>query len=537
MNNVELVRERPAVFSQTPGKDPPQGGAPETSFSLECLAEALDRVVRICPDLPLLAIPWIHIKHPIHPVQEELILRPDRGEHGTGPGPAMVLRCVSRFFTSFIYAGYFMLRILQVRLRYAGLLQRLKRGTFQIIAKTWRFESSSGSEDFYYGDLQERLAKRGVRMLMLYGYPRGRSWEGFRSSARGMGWELPELCLVSLLSPLRFACQQLRTSFRLMRLARNERGLVRSIARRAAWDCLSFRNLPIALYDGITRHAVSLWHPAALLTLYEGHAWEKSAWAAARAKDPSCKIIGYQHTILLPHQLALFRERGRSPLTAKPDVVLCLGPRTQQMLGPSHRQSRLVPFGSFRKSDKARGPVYPDPRKQTVLVLPEGHLEEMKCMFDTAMRAAVHLPEYRFILRCHPIFGSPVEQVGPTLEVDPASLPNVEFSTGRWVEEDFAKSSVVLYRGSSAILYALLFGLKPIYLHDEILRDSDPLFELTEWRQEVSSIAELTQSLRAYAQADAGQLIGEWETAKEYVSSYVGNVEEGSIDRLLEALS
>src|SRR3989338_606931 len=50
--------------------------SPDRSPTLEQLAQALETTFRFCPELPVLAIRWMHLKHPLHEVQERLL-------HGT----------------------------------------------------------------------------------------------------------------------------------------------------------------------------------------------------------------------------------------------------------------------------------------------------------------------------------------------------------------------------------------------------------------------------------------------------------------------
>jgi hypothetical protein len=171
---------------------------------------------------------------------------------------------------------------------------------------------------------------------------------------------------------------------------------------------------------------------------------------------------------------------------------------------------------------------------RTVLVIPEGMLAEAIRLFNTACIAAVACPEHRFIFRCHPVM--PFEQVRPHLDEDPVRFPNVEISTHAAIREDFARASVVLYRGSSAVLYAVLYGLKPIYLRDERYAHSDPLFELLDWRASVSSVRELERALKQYATVSYERAFVQWRRAVECVKQSVVPVTDVSVDRLLEAV-
>jgi hypothetical protein len=137
-------------------------------------------------------------------------------------------------------------------------------------------------------------------------------------------------------------------------------------------------------------------------------------------------------------------------------------------------------------------------------------------------------------LRCHPVL--PFEQVRTRLARTPEGLSNVEVSSRPSIVDDFARASALLYRGSSSILYAVLQGLKPLYLHDPRHHDMDPLFEVDGWRARVSSIDELAAALERFAAVDSEQVRRDWEPAAAYVDGYVMPVDDASIGRLLSAI-
>jgi hypothetical protein len=208
------------------------------------------------------------------------------------------------------------------------------------------------------------------------------------------------------------------------------------------------------------------------------------SWWAAKTVDRACRTVGYQHTIVLEHDRELLGPQAVRPQLL-PDVVLCTGVRTQAMLQRSHPASVVAILGTFRRASGERAVQRLRPRLRTVLVLPEGHLDESVLLFDTAIRAARRLPDHRFILRCHPVL--PFERIRQHLAEDLNGQSNIEVSARPSIEEDFARSSALLYRGSSSVLYGVLQGLKPVYLKAAGHHDMDPLFELTAWREHAES--------------------------------------------------
>ena len=501
---------------------------------LERLSHRFAALHRLFPEIPVLVIPWLHLKHPVHPIQEALL----NGDPAP-PSPRMLDRLLG-LVRLLGYAGYLDFRILQMRFLFRRELALLRGQRFHLVAKTWVFYPDSFKKvqdrDFYYGDLQEQLKEQGIQLLLLLADPMGKNWEArpFRERPSDTHWRIPEVCLVPLWAPFRLAFRQWRLSSHLVRKAvAMEEPLLKKVALHASGELLSPGLLPVGLSFWVGGETVKRYRPAAFLTLYEGHGWEQSLLRGIKSQDPGCLTVGYQHSILLRHHLALLRPQEADAGFLRPDVVLCLGPRTLRFLRASHPKSILIPFGSLRQVAKQKELCSPSPRKKTVLVLPEGFLEEERLLFEAALEAATQLQDHRFILRCHPCH--PFDQVRPYLKRDPARFPNVEISDRSTLEEDFEQSSVVLYRGTAAVLQGVLEGLKPIYLEIPGGWDIDPLFELARWKERVLGGGPLLGSLQRYGKADS-EACTEWKEAVEYVRSYTLAVAESALDDFLKTV-
>ena len=118
---------------------------------------------------------------------------------------------------------------------------------------------------------------------------------------------------------------------------------------------------------------------------------------------------------------------------------------------------------------------------------------------------------------------------------DVARQPNIRLSEGRSIEEDFARSSALLYRGSSTVLYAVLHGLLPVYVDVDGTRNRDPLFALEGWRERCENPEELAELLARYEGAPPEQLEAARDVAVRYVQAYTGPVDDQGIDALLES--
>jgi hypothetical protein len=511
----------------------------------EAFTRVMYAVRRFAPGLPAAGISLLHPRHtppPEHLRMAELLASDGLdGAQQAAAGAHLPSRrwLAGRWLRCAVFACRDTLQILWLKLRLGRRLTRAMREPATVVMKTWAFSANPphGAPDFYYGSLPQQLEERGVPCVLVCGDGRGFIDGRFARNVLHPGRirAVPETLLIPLWAPLVTAWRQWLTALALRRLAKRQDdvrlALACSEASRGSVQPFTMRNA-MAFY--IARTAVSAWRPQAFITLYEGQPWELPARLGAKAADGSCVTVGYQHTVLMPHSFSLLSPpRGEAATCAVPDVVLCLGERTRAMMAPGHKPlgNRLAVFGTYRKMGGSDRLYAPQPERRTVLVLPEGIQSEAQALFNFAMRMAALRPEVRFIFRCHPVL--PFERVRAALADSPERWPNIELSTQAAITEDFKRSSAVLYRGSSAVLYAVLYGLKPVYLHDPRYPDVDPLFELDGWREFVASTEQMAETLERYSRRPD---LDAWREAAAYVLSYVSPVDEASIGRLLDAI-
>jgi hypothetical protein len=345
---------------------------------------------------------------------------------------------------------------------------------------------------------------------------------------------LPVQMLIPVWAPLATVWNQILTSFALRGLARKVTDKkIAKLYKYACLDCLRPGTMESTLFFYIARAAVKTWSPRVFVMLHEG-ASEKLFWHGVKAAKKECVTVGYQHAAIMPHSLQLLLPNSGSWELSTPDVVLCLGEATRNMIQAGHEphKTKLISFGAARRTSDDSTFHPPKPERRTVLVVPQ--MSESKLLFNFAVRVASLLPDHHFILRCHP--NMPFAQVRPHLEAVVEEFTNIEISDLKSLTEDLVRSSVLLYRASSSVFYAVLQGLKPIYLRDNCLPDADPLFELTDWREFVSSPSEMAQTLWRYAATIEKSAAARWRTAAEYARDYMIPVDESSINRFLVAV-
>lgn len=496
-------------------------------------------IVKLCPRRALLACSTVNPRHPLPPDHLDLIaIVMNPSGRLLDHTPTVLSRFVA-FVRSVGFAARETARIAYVQILFHAEKKALFKEPARVVLKTWFFsiQQEDGS-DFYFGLLPQLLREKGLDCILIGGNA-GKSFNG--SFTRGLlGSDrkaVPELALIPIWGPFAVLLDQVLTSLTLSKLMRSSQNLVFTlVAARASLECLKPATLKNALHFFIAKRAVEIWKPKIYGTLFEGQPWEKIAWLGAKSGATGCLTMGYQHTVVMPHSWGLINPNLNSWEFSAPDIVLALGPTTQEMMKSGHKTlgTDFITFGSFRrmKSDFQKKP--PIPSQRVVLVVPEGLMEEATLLFERAIQTSILVPDHHFVFRCHPVL--PFELVRHNLSQDITKLPNVEVSTFAAIEEDFTRSSVLLYRGSSVVLYGVLAGLKPIYFNEPDRPYVDPLFQLGDWRESVDSVIQLAESLRKFASIDAERAQNEQVPAQAFVNQYCAPVSKIAIHRFMKTV-
>lgn len=497
--------------------------------NLAALANALAAMRRRFPRLIAAAIHWGYIKHPLQPEQLDL-LQASPSLH-SGKSMFTPLRVGLTLLRGLYLAGL----CLFVHWTARRTLHALAGKRFPVIIKTWMFGSRpAAGPDFYFGDLPRRLHSRGIDVLLLCGNAGARSWHAFSRTYASVASpaRVPELALVPWWAPLGIAWAQIAAARDLRRAAHHEHDpLQREILAAAARAALRGQTAINALYYALGAAGARRWRPSMVLTLLEGHAWERCFWRGVKTADPSCRTVGYQHTVLHPYNFAVLKPEPDPIAGLVPEMVLCLGERSRRQMGAWEQQgAQVLRFGSFRRSSQAAS-APADRDRRTVLVTPEGREEEVARLFTFAVECARLLPDHRFVLRAHPDL--PMREALRIVAVPP--LDNLILSAGGPIEDDFERAAWILYRGSSAVLYGILAGLRPVYADLDTLV-IDPLADLTGWRRSCRTAAEFAEIVRTREALDTREF-QEWRRAVSHVEEYVAGIRDAAVEQLVRAIS
>jgi hypothetical protein len=471
------------------------------------IAVACDRLLRADDtSLARVAIPVLHVinEHPAHLAQYAPILNPVlAGEPAPAGGPARIAARAGR-------------GLLRSRIAPSTVLHQLRElghVDVLIVSQATNRALTGGQDDFYFGALQRMLRERGA------------------TSAVVLASRLP----VTPASEAAIWRRCLAARWQLRRLAQASpetlEGRLAELASRHALSGVTAANL--RLHAGMTT-VCKILTPAIVITTCEGVAAERLIWHAGRLCAPNTICVGYQHTRLLERAHAIRRALRAPGLDCDPDVILTLGqiPHDALAASPDLGATKLILYGSHRRALSLARPVSFADRARRCLVLPDADARECSILFQFAFACARLCPELVFTLRPHPMISVSTLRARHAWLREPP--PNISFSMNKPLAEECAQARYCLYRGSSAVIHAVLAGVKPYYLARSREINFDPLHGLGEWRETVSS----PEGFEACARlADAGPEDTAAARARSYCDRYVSRVRPEALDELLSLRS
>lgn len=204
---------------------------------------------------------------------------------------------------------------------------------------------------------------------------------------------------------------------------------------------------------------VKISHAKYILTTYEGHSRERIIFSSARKANKNILCYAYQHTILNKYQHSLTRNIHKK---YNPDHIFCCGAITNNILGRCNSLNGIETsiLGSPKGSIGDLKSITSDINKNlNFLFLPEGIESEYKIFFKFILECANTFPKSRFVWRSHPLLD--LEKLD---FFNKKILPtNITISKNKF-DDDLKLSDIAIYRGTNAIIRAVMGNLIPIYL-------------------------------------------------------------------------
>ncbi len=499
-----------------------------TKNQYRILCDACDSILNN-QDLPshAKAVSFLHVirEHPVFLSQYEPLFE---GSANTGRGPG--IKALGKLLFFFIRCGI---------CNWAATLKSRSLVPIDVLFVSHLVdrEHIKAASDFYFSNIPQFLSKNDTTSAVaLIDHTKS----VVRAEKRVFSHDgIPRIILgphKNLFSALAEIPRLLRVRSRISRMMLNgPAGLAGRIARGAQRETISSSTLLNLGVAAQVQTLVKKLRPRAIVVTYEGHAWERLVFAAAKTARSEILCVGYHHTNPLPLQHSLNRNLG---YPYDPDLVLESGEAGfEYWKNPGDdRVKNVVIAGSCRRPVAAPGQAQREGRgsseKLTCLVMPEGIETECRTLIGFARECAAAAPEIRFVIRMHPVLPfSKFSSANPSYK----SLPENVFLSDTSLQNDLNLAQWVLYRGTSAVIQAVLSGVQPLYLDREGEMPIDPLYGLSAWKKTIGSPETFCKIIRTYSNARDDQEQEEVRTAQDFCEKYFTPIDFEAIKRHLAA--
>jgi len=242
----------------------------------------------------------------------------------------------------------------------------------------------------------------------------------------------------------------------------------------------------LRLYEQI-QFLVKKIKPNNIVTTFEGHAWERIVFLAARTQSPNIKCISYQHTGIFEHSNSI---KIKLHSLYNPNLIYTSGSFSKNELQKQKDLSdiEIIEVGSPRGLISEKNLIPKNNNKNSCLVIPEGFISECNYLFEFSLKCAYLNPKINFIWRLHPSLSFDMILNGNKKY---NNLPSNIVMSKSSLDKDIMKCKWVLYRGSSAVFKAISFGLFPIYLNLKKQMSIDPLYKMDKFKLAVNCTKKL----------------------------------------------
>lgn len=378
--------------------------------------------------------------------------------------------------------------------------------------------TAAAAPDFYFQELPDYLQRKGYPVAVgLMNHVKGFSgWKEKHAASAPWKFLLPRR--LDFVNEWKLLRQRLRTALYFFKQYRKEKDPLRkSFLLELSGNTLSAHTLRAYRVYEVVKHLCGRTQIHTVAFTWEGHSWEKMICAATKTTARTITSIGYQHTILFPSSHALKKSNGKD---FDVDVIVTVGNITRDILraSPDLSNVRIETYGSPRLTKEPAYKMDASPRR-ACLVTPEGLVNECRTLFSFAIEAARLMPGIDFIFRNHPsILFEYLQGVEPTLRKLP---PNVVLSQHTNIDDDLRQCSWLLYRNSSVSFFAVMAGLRPVYLSLPGEISNDVLYALRTWKKEITHPAELEVIIQQDEQQTPQQRELERAAADQFCRQYM----------------
>ncbi|MCH1913302.1 hypothetical protein L9Z17_16495 [Leptospira noguchii] len=259
-----------------------------------------------------------------------------------------------------------------------------------------------------------------------------------------------------------------------------------------------------------------------IIYTFENNFWEKAVVQAFRKFSKSGKIIGYHHCAVLESHQKNYIDPIEFQKRPFPDRIFTTGPNSKEALLSIGR----YPKGKVRAGLDLRGPLLntislkdTKPKKiQNILVILEG-LSIMVTLLNLILRVKKLRSDMIFSVRPHPALDWN-SQVMRNIDIQlQDNIIKLDPSTELSKQIDIADA--VVYKGSTAALYAAYAGIALLRYEDDWWLSDDPLFRIDGLKKGFRDEFEFLRCLNDFEKMNESSYLSLLKSQRNYVFNYL----------------
>lgn len=264
---------------------------------------------------------------------------------------------------------------------------------------------------------------------------------------------------------------------------------------------------------------------------FENHSWEKMSVLAFKKYSPKTKTIGYQHASISKSYLNFFPSEFEKAIIPLPDKIISLGTETKRILEKYGRYPEdRIRVGCALRFEYLHNSKKFDRKKRNFIFVPLtiSKYESTK-LINFIHNSLSADKKYKVILRSHPAtpFSGIEKELGFKLS------ENFQASTNVSMLDDFEKSDIVLYTGTTVCMEALMMGLPVIHIDLGEPISVDPLFGCDYLKWTVKHPDELIPAIDDIYNLDEDEFKHQQKLARKYVENYFLPVTDERMEEFL----
>lgn len=332
---------------------------------------------------------------------------------------------------------------------------QIKKSEVLIISNIINKKFSKDNKDFYFGNLEASLNKKGVKTVTVL-----RNFTGLKSSNLNKKINKKKIFFThrtDLFFELNLIIEIFKEYLNIKKI------LNKNITNKKIKlnNLVSLRTIAYNLrFGNQVQNLIKCIKPKILIIPFEGHAWERIVINNAKRTFKNLKVASYQFSAHTKYQHSIFRPLKKE---YNPDVIFTTGSITKKIFKKKYKCEVKI-LGSkkyyINKSQKIK--------KNNFLIIPDAFETEMKFFYNFCVMAAKRYPKYKFYYRAHP------SGLKYLKKFKNFKLKNLIISENT-LEKDIYNCSFAIFRNSAAVFETISHGLLPVYLDDLSKLNINPL--------------------------------------------------------------